>query len=407
MSVWMFMNPKRKAAGQGADLSALSPASANAVRAFHKTFKEYQPTPLISLPALAAGLGLKSFLLKDESCRFGLNAFKVLGGAYAMGRFLAQKIGRPIEDLSREELASAASRAKTGDLTFITTTDGNHGRGLAWTANQLGYKCIVFMPKGSEPIRVENILAENARCTVTELNYDEAVRMSWDLAQKNGYIMVQDTAWEGYEEIPTWIMQGYMTLANEALEQIMAMGGKGSMPTHCFLQAGVGSFAGAVAGHLTAVLGKDVPKFIIVEPHKANCIYTSAVAGDGKPHNVTGDLQTLMAGLACGEPNTISWNILRDYATAYISCPDYIAANGMRILAAPLAGDPTVVSGESGAATTGAVQWLMQHPAARAQRDALGLGKDSTVLVVSTEGDTAPRVYRNVVWFGAHPDADL
>lgn len=398
------MNPAQKAAGKGADLSALSAGSAESVRAFHTTFKEYQPTPLTSLPALASELGLNGFVLKDESHRFGLNAFKVLGGAYAMGRFLAQKLGRPIEELSRDVLASAETRAKTGDVTFITTTDGNHGRGLAWTANQLGYKCIVFMPKGSEQIRVDNILAENAECTVTDMNYDEAVRMSWDLAQKNGYVMVQDTAWEGYEEIPTWIMQGYMTLANEALEQMRAMNVK---PTHCFLQAGVGSFAGAVVGHLTAALGKDAPKFIIVEPHKANCIYKSAVAADGKPHNVTGDLQTLMAGLACGEPNTISWEILRDYSTAYISSPDYIAANGMRILAAPLKNDPTVISGESGAATTGIVQWLMQHPAARAQKDALGLGKDSTVFVISTEGDTAPDVYRNVTWFGAHPDEDI
>lgn len=403
MSIWMHANPDPKPAGEGADLDGLSPATAEAVRRFHTSFKEYKPTPLTSLPSLAEALGLKRFLVKDESFRYGLKAFKVLGASFAMGRYLAGKLGRDMSGMTRAELCSPETRAKVGEITFITTTDGNHGRGLAWTARELGYKAIVYMPKGSARTRMENIRAEGAECMVTELNYDEAVRMSWELAQKNGYVMVQDTAWEGYTEIPTWIMQGYMTLALEALEQMKAMR---VLPTHCFLQAGVGSFAGAVVGFLTAALGDAAPKFIIVEPHRANCIYSSAVAGDGKPHNVTGDLQTLMAGLACGEPNTVSWGILRDYAHAYFSCPDYVAANGMRILAAPAPGDAPVVSGESGAVTTGLVHWLMRHPAARAQRDALGLGADSTVLVVSTEGDTAPDIYRNVVWCGAHPDED-
>ncbi len=404
MSIWMYMNPAPKPAGRGADLSALSAKEAEGVRRFHATFKEYAPTPLTALPGLARELGLKNCFVKDESKRFGLNAFKVLGGSYAIGRFLAGKLGRPISELSRDDLSSPEAREIAASLTFITTTDGNHGRGVAWTARELGCRAKVYMPKGSAQIRVDNILAENAECTVTDMNYDDAVRMCWKLAQENGWIMVQDTAWEGYEEIPTWIMQGYGTLALEALEQMKNMG---CLPTHCFLQAGVGSFAGAVVGFLAAALGEKAPKFIIVEPHKANCIYTSAAAADGKPHNVTGDLNTLMAGLACGEPNTISWDILRDYAAAYASCPDYIAANGMRILAAPLHGDQAVVSGESGAVGMGLVQWLMQHPAARTQRDALGLNKDSTVLCVSTEGDTAPEVYRNVVWFGAHGDTDL
>ena len=404
MSTWMYMNPARKQAGQGTDLSALSVESARAVQSFHATFKEYRPTPLTALPALAEHLGLKHFVLKDESHRFGLNAFKVLGASYALAHFLADKLGLPMREVTRDMLAAPDTRKKIGDITFITTTDGNHGRGMAWTARELGYKAKVYMPKGSAQIRVDNIMAEGAECTVTELNYDEAVRMCWGLAQKHGYVMVQDTAWEGYEEIPTWIMQGYMTLALEALEQMRAMD---VMPTHCFVQAGVGSFAGAVTGYLTSALGDKAPKFIIAEPHKANCIYTSATAADGKPHGVGGDLQTLMAGLACGEPNTVSWPVLRDYATAYFSCPDYIAANGMRILAAPLKSDPTVVSGESGAVTTGLVQWLMQHPSARAQRDALGLNKDSSVFVISSEGDTAPETYRNAVWFGEYPDEDL
>ena len=391
-------------ASLGSDLSAFSAAEGKAAHAFHATFAEYAPTPLTELPSLAAALGLKGMLVKDESNRFGLNAFKVLGGVYATGKYLAQRLGKPIGEVSREMLASSAVKKQLGDITFITATDGNHGRGLAWTARQLGFKCIVLMPKGAEQSRVDHILAEGAECTVTNLNYDDAVRMSWSMAQEKGYVMIQDTAWDGYKEIPLWIMQGYMTLASEAMEQMQARGLK---PSHCFLQAGVGAFAGAVIAHFKAMLGADAPQCIVVEPHQANCIYKTAVAADGKIHSVVGDLQTLMAGLACGEPNAVSWSILRDYARAYFSCPDYIAANGMRILAAPLPGDTPIVSGESGAVTTGIVQWLMQNPAAESQRKQLGLGKDSTVLVISTEGNTAPDVYRNVVWFGSYPGGDV
>lgn len=401
MPVNVHFNTRHKAIGTGASLDALSHSNAVSVRNFHQTFAEYAPTPLHNLSALAKHLGLGRLLLKDESYRFGLNAFKVLGGSYAIGQILAGKLGRDLSTLSRTELCSDAVRKAVGNITFATTTDGNHGRGVAWTAQQLQQNAIIYMPKGSAQTRVDNIRAHGATCTVTDLNYDDAVRMTWDLAQQKQWIMVQDTAWEGYEDIPTWIMQGYMTLAIEALEQIQSLG---TQPTHVFLQAGVGSFASAVLGYLAAKLGNKAPKFIIVEPHQANCIYTSALQSDGGPHAVTGDLDTLMAGLACGEPNTISWGMLRDYATAYISCPDHIAANGMRILATPLASDPHVTSGESGAVTTGIVQWLMQDPAATKTREQLGLNSSSQVLVISTEGDTSPETYRDVVWFGNYPN---
>lgn len=400
MPVNIHFNTRHKAIGTGASLEALSHTKAESVRNFHQTFSEYNPTPLHNLSALAQQWGLGRLMLKDESFRFGLNAFKVLGGSYAIGQILAGKLGRDLATLSRAELCSDVVRKAVGNITFATTTDGNHGRGVAWTAQQLQQNAIVYMPKGSAQTRVDNIRAHGAACTVTDLNYDDAVRMTWALAQQKQWIMVQDTAWDGYEDIPTWIMQGYMTLAIEALEQIQAMG---TMPTHVFLQAGVGSFASAVLGYMAAKLGDKAPKFIIVEPHQANCIYSSALQSDGAPHAVTGDLDTLMAGLACGEPNTISWGMLRDYATAYISCPDYIAANGMRILGNPLSSDPRVTSGESGAVTTGIVQWLMQDPAAVQSREQLGLNSTSQVLVISTEGDTSPETYRDVVWFGNYP----
>ena len=406
MPAMLLLNPFRKVFGQDADtvdVADFSPAVAQRVRAFHASFSQYCPTPLVALPGLAGQLGLKSVCVKDESKRFGLNAFKVLGGSYAVARCLAERLNLPEQGLTKSQLHNTAASTAADNITFISTTDGNHGRGLAWTARELGYPCIIYMPKGSEPARRNNILALGAQCTITDRNYDDTVRMSWNMAQEKGYVMVQDTAWEGYEQIPAWIMQGYLTLAAEILEQMQTASIR---PTHCFLQAGVGSFAAAVAAFLVAVMGSDAPRIIIVEPHAANCFYQSALAGDGKAHAVGGSLQTLMAGLACGEPSTLAWSILKDYTTAFMSCPDYMAANGMRMLAAPVQGDQPIVSGESGAAGAGALHWLMCHPAAADQREALGLSAEASVLLISTEGDTVPHIYRSIVWQGAHADEE-
>ena len=406
MPAMLLLNPFRKVFGQDADtvdVADFSPAVAQRVRAFHASFSQYCPTPLVALPGLAGQLGLKSVCVKDESKRFGLNAFKVLGGSYAVARCLAERLNLPEQGLTKSQLHNTAASTAADNITFISTTDGNHGRGLAWTARELGYPCIIYMPKGSEPARRNNILALGAQCTITDLNYDDTVRMSWNMAQEKGYVMVQDTAWEGYEQIPAWIMQGYLTLAAEILEQMQTASIR---PTHCFLQAGVGSFAAAVAAFLVAVMGSDAPRIIIVEPHAANCFYQSAIAGDGKAHAVGGSLQTLMAGLACGEPSTLAWSILKDYTTAFMSCPDYMAANGMRMLAAPVQGDQPIVSGESGAAGAGALHWLMCHPAAADQRETLGLNAEASVLLISTEGDTVPHIYRSIVWQGAHADEE-
>ncbi|SHN55033.1 diaminopropionate ammonia-lyase [Desulfovibrio litoralis] len=401
-SVEFFKNPRLKKVGEGASLEDFSTKEATLVRNFHKSFREYSLTPLVKLNKLAEDFGVDSIFVKDESKRFGLNAFKVLGGSYAIGRLLAQKLNRSIESLTRDELCSDQVHKQLGDITFATATDGNHGRGVAWTAQQLKQKAAVYMPKGSAQIRVDNIRATGATCTVTDLNYDDAVRLANENAEKHGWIMVQDTAWEGYEDIPRWIMQGYMTLTIEALEQLREQGVE--RPTHVFLQAGVGSFAGAALGFIASAFGDNLPITTIVEPEKADCIYKSMVAADGKPHNVTGDLDTLMAGLACGEPSTISWGVLRDYAAGSISCPDYIAANGMRILSSPLGDDQRVISGESGAVTCGILEYIMKSPKGAEIRKALGLDKNSKVLLISTEGDTSPNTFKEVVWHGAFPE---
>ena len=209
--------------------------------------------------------------------------------------------------------------------------------------------------------------------------------------------MVQDTAWEGYEDIPRWIMQGYLTMGLEAIEQLP------QPPTHVFLQAGVGSFASAILGYYAAKYGESRPKCIILEPNAADCIFLTAKADDGKLHIVEGDMPTIMAGLACGQPSSISYDIIRAYADAYISCPDYVSALGMRMLGNPIGDDARVISGESGAAGMGLIHEIMKNPALAEFKNAMGFDESARILLISTEGDTDKENYRRIVWEGAHP----
>lgn len=366
---------------------------------FHKSFPQYTVTPLTPLSNLASYLGLKRLYVKDESYRFGLNAFKVLGGSFAIAKYIAQQLGKDIREVPYSVLTSEKLRDEFGQATFFTATDGNHGRGIAWAANKLGQKCVVRMPKGTTSTRLENIAKENAVVTIENLNYDDCVRMAAKEAEETEHgIMVQDTAWEGYEEIPTWIMQGYGTLATEAANQLAENGC--SRPSHIFIQAGVGSLAGAVIGYFANRYKENPPVMVVVEAKAADCLYRSAVKGDGSCVDVTGDMLTIMAGLACGEANTVSWDILRNHADAFVSCPDWVSANGSRIYGAPLPGDTQVISGESGSVCMGLVHALMTKPEYIELKEALKLNSDSEVLLVSSEGDTDPDRYREIVWEG-------
>ncbi|MCI9023042.1 MAG: diaminopropionate ammonia-lyase [Dorea sp.] len=365
---------------------------------FHKSFPQYEATPLTRLSELARYLGLRRLYVKDESYRFGLNAFKVLGGSYAIARYMAQQLHKDVSEIPYNVLTSAKLKEEFGQATFFTATDGNHGRGIAWAANKLGQKCVVRMPKGTTQTRLQNIAKENAEVTIENLNYDDCVRMAAKEAENTEHgIMVQDTAWEGYEEIPTWIMQGYGTLAMEADQQLAE---DGCRPTHIFIQAGVGSLAGAVVGYFTNRFKENPPVMVVVEANAADCLYRSAMQGDGSRVDVTGDMLTIMAGLACGEANTVSWDILRNHADAFVSCPDWVSANGSRIYAAPLRGDRQVISGESGSVTMGLVHALMTKPKYQELKDALKLNADSEVLLVSSEGDTDPERYHEITWEG-------
>lgn len=375
------------------------------VRAFFQSFPQYAVTPLARLDGLAGRLGLGGLFVKDESWRFGLNAFKVLGGAFAMARYIAGETGRDIGEMTYDYLTGDQLRRDFGQATFFTATDGNHGRGVAWAARQLGQKAVVHMPKGSAKMRFDNIAREGAKVTIEELNYDDCVRLAAAEAEQTEHgVVLQDTAWEGYELIPSWIMQGYGCMAQEAVQQLRSL--EVNRPTHVFVQAGVGCMASAVVGYYANLFPSDPPKFVIMEAESAACLYKGAMQGDGSPAIVGGDLPTIMAGLACGEPNILGWDILRNHADAFLACPDWVSARGMRVLAAPLKGDPAVISGESGAVGMGVVEALMTDPAYGELKAALGLDRNSRVLLFSTEGDTDPENYRKIVWGGAYPTVE-
>ena len=382
-------------------LDLMSEENVTKANEFHKSFPQYSVTPLQKLSALASYLGVKGIYCKDESYRFGLNAFKVLGGSYAMGRYIAKELGRDISELPYNVLSSDKLREEFGQATFFTATDGNHGRGVAWAANRLGQKAVVRMPKGTTRTRFDNIAKEGAEVTIEEMNYDDCVRMAAAEAAKTEHgIIVQDTAWDGYEEIPSWIMQGYGTLVLEADKQLKENGVE--RPTHVFVQAGVGSLAGAVVGYFAHKYKENPPVMVVCEASAADCLYRSAAQADGNLVNVTGDLQTIMAGLACGEGNTIGWDILKNHVTVFASCPDWMSAKATRIYANPLESYPHIVSGESGSVPLGLVYTALHDEDAKDLKEALKLDENSNILVISTEGDTDPIRYREIVWDGLY-----
>ena len=397
------LNPRARQVVERQLQSFSSAVEVGRARDFHRSLPGYFPTPLVELRSLALELGLNSIMVKDESERFGLQAFKVLGASYAVSRALSERFGHPDESLPFTELRHKIVQ-QWPNLRLATATDGNHGRALAWVARQLGVPATVYLPAGSTAIRVERIQQEGAQTEIIAGNYDEAVRRACKQAHNEGWLLVQDTGWPGYEDIPRWIMQGYTTLIDEAYEQSKSFG-KGF--THVCLQAGVGSFAGAVQGCLYGITGAKRPVNIVLEPFAADCLLRSSSATDGKPRENKGSLRTIMAGLACGRPNPMAWEVLRDLTDCFVACDDSLAALGMRVLGNPALGDQPVVSGESGAIGIGFLYTIMKDPAYEELRRHLNLGPAARVLTVSTEGNTDPAVYRSVVWDGLWPRATV
>ena len=367
-----------------------------AVKFLETAGAEYNVTPLVGLGALAKRLGVDTLFVKDESRRGSLKAFKLLGGAYAVANILCEKLGVNLGDVDFEYLKSAEVKGKLGDIVFAAASDGNHGKAVAWAASRFGHRAVVYMPKGTAADRIEAIESFGGTVVVSEYSYDWCVREVGRLADEKGWVVVPDTASEGNAQVSAWVMQGYSVMAREVAGQMGS-----STPTHVFLQAGVGSFAGAITAALHGIYGERCPKIYTLEPHTAACFYRSGLRADGQPESVEGELDSIMAGLACGVPNPIGWKIMQCFADGFFSCADVLSANGMRILGNPLAGDERVVSGESGAIGTGFLEHVMTKRKDIA--DGIGLGKDSVVMLFSTEGDTDAKNYRDVVWHGKYP----
>lgn len=366
----------------------LSALALEQARAVITSWSGYAPTPLCALPALARGAGVASIHYKDEGGRFGLGSFKALGGAYAVARLLcrelSQRLGRVV---SHAELQSdPALRQACADITVTCATDGNHGRSVAWGAQMLGCRCVIYIHATVSEGRKEAIARYGAQVVRTAGNYDDSVQQADRDAKANGWFVISDTSYPGYMDIPRDVMQGYQLMVHEAVSALP------QWPTHVFVQAGVGGFAAAVCAYFWERSSAQRPVFVVVEPERADCLLQSARAGAVVA--VKGDLDTLMAGLACGEVSLLAWDILATGANAFCTIPDAAAVDGMRLLASPQRGDPVIVAGESAVAGLAAALLTTQDSAARAS---LGLGADSRVLLFGSEGDTDPALYQQLV----------
>ena len=350
----------------------------------------YAVTPLHLLAGLAAQAGIDALYYKDESARFDVSSFKALGGAYAVLRLLTRELERRtgMRAIPSSDLLAGKYRDATSDITVTCATDGNHGRSVAWGARLFGCRCVIHVHETVSEQRVAAIAAFGAEVRSNPGNYDDAVRAAAQTAAENGWFVVSDTSYEGYTDVPQDVMQGYALMVEEALRQLPA----GEIPTHVFVQGGVGGLAAAVCGHLWEHLGPARPRFIVVEPVNAACLYESARRGVITP--VHGGLETIMAGLACGEPSLVAWRTLRVGANDFMAIEDEPAAECMRLLASGVGGDPPIVAGESAVAGLAGMLLALRQPAVAA---ALGLLRGSRVLVFGTEGDTDPDLYRRIV----------
>ncbi len=348
-----------------------------------------QPTPLYELPGLAQQLGVAHIAIKDESVRSPLASFKALGAPIALVR-LVRRLW-PQHQFDMATLWAGGYAALLADFTVISATDGNHGRALAAAAQSLGCRCVIVIHAHVSGEREEAIAAYGAQIIRISGNYDDSVVESARLAAVNGWHVVSDTSYAGYEIIPGDVMQGYSIIADEVMAQTQ------SQPTHCpythvFLQGGVGGFAAGMASYLWEFFGLVRPRMIVVEPEQADCLYQSAIIG--APANATGSVDSLMAGLACGETSPLAWQILQPCIDDFMTVSDESAAHAMRCLAYPTAHDIPIVSGESGAAGLAGLQTVLGDVAVA---QSLGIDSTSRILLISTEGATAPSVYHECV----------
>lgn len=387
-----YHNPRaaKRAEAYGDTRSAiLSESGFAAAEAEIAQWPGYAPSALHTLPALAASMGIGALWYKDESTRFGLKSFKALGGAYAVFRLIQKHIAARHEGhlASPGEILSGRFADIVSAITVTCATDGNHGRSVAWGAQLFGCRCVIYIHATVSEGRRAAIAHYGAEVIRVAGNYDDSVRHAAAEAARNGWTVVSDTTYEGYREIPIDVMHGYGVMSRELVTEF-----GDTPPTHVLVQAGVGALAASVCATFWLAWGKRRPRFVIVEPENADCFFQSGQAGH--PVAVHGDLDTVMAGLACGEVSPVAWEILNHGADDYAIVADRFALEGMRVFARPVGGDPAIVSGETGATGLALLLAARTEPALW---QSLGLGPDARVLLIGSEGDTDPAIYRQVV----------
>jgi diaminopropionate ammonia-lyase len=360
----------------------------------HRSLREYNPTPLISLPHLAKTLGIGRLLVKDEGQRFGLKAFKALGATYAIYKFISAEYEKSGHDIPPPESFYATEDiVPYGRYTFCTATDGNHGRGVAWTASKLRQKAVIYIPENTVPARVDNIRQHGAKVHIVKGDYDDAVRICRDEAQKNGWQIISDTAWQGYETIPRWIMAGYISIFKEIDESM-----KKEDSIDCFIvQGGVGALAASAAWYYNTVHWQADLKIVSVEPREAACLMESIDTHEGDPVKSSGSLDSIMAGLNCGTPSITAWPLIKQGIDLFMTVSDKDAVEAMRAYYYPKDDDPRIVSGESGVSSMAALKVLCRHDDYKEALDFIGLNSQSTVLLLNTEADTDPEFFKNAV----------
>jgi diaminopropionate ammonia-lyase len=349
----------------------------------------YAATPLVRLAALARSLRLARIDYKDERGRFGLGSFKALGGAYAVANVLKRRVAAATGrgDVTARQLLSQEFAPIVRAATVTCATDGNHGRSVAWGAQLFGCRCVIFVHERVSQGRRDAIARYGAQVREVKGNYDDAVRHAAASAEANGWTVVSDTSYPGYRDIPRDVMHGYGVMAQEIARQL-----DDEPPTHVFVQAGVGALAAAICASFWLRWGPRRPLFTVVEPLRADCVYRSIEAG--RPVAVGGDLDTVMAGLACGEVSELAWAILRGGVNAAVAVDDGYALEAVRTLARPAAGDAPIVAGETGGAGLGALLAARDYPDIR---HTLALDASARVLLLGSEGDTDPALYRAIV----------
>lgn len=340
-------------------------------------------TPLWSMKGTANALGIEALWIKDESKRSKLGSFKALGAPNALINLILKNF--PAFEADRILLGDYSDQLT--DFAVVSATDGNHGRALAAAAQSSGCPCTIVIHAQVSQEREDAITEYGATIVRIAGSYDESVEKADLIAKENGWTVVSDTSYVGYTEIPRNVMQGYGVMAAESVEQLEA---QEQIPTHIILQGGVGGLAAGVFSFFWEHYGAERPTFIVVEPSQADCLYQSAL--QGSPSSATGTVDSVMAGLACGETSQIAWDFLKPSVDYFTLIKDQDAIDSMIRLANGEHGDTPIVGGESGVAGLA----LLNNLAEQNQLDTLDLNANSKVLIINTEGATAPELFNEI-----------